>query len=304
MASAATEVGNDCIATNGLSGVAMVQLADAPGNPLPLTAPTAGVVTKWKVTRGFTPIETLEDKLKVYRATGSANQFEVVGESPLEVIDEGPNSFDAQIPVQAGDRFGLYGTSPSGGIFCETESSQDVLGQSVGDSPLGSTQDFKEVPNKRVAVSALVEPDVDRDGWGDETQDKCPRSAAIQLVQCSRLTLASYAIARKGSALLLVSTDGVVPVTASGTVKLGKGSKKRARTSVQARLAAVTQTVAPGQIAKFKLVFPKSLKAALAKLPQKRSLPLKLEAKATDLTGSVTTTTTSLKLKGRLRPGG
>lgn len=44
----------------------------------------------------------------------------------------------------------------------------------------GSTQTFDPVPGSggRVNVSAIVEPDADADGFGDETQDLCPTDAS------------------------------------------------------------------------------------------------------------------------------
>jgi hypothetical protein len=302
-ASAATEVGNDCAATAGVQGVAFVQLAEAPGNPLPFAVPAPGVLTKWRVTKEQHTLEPFEAKLKVYRATDVPNQLEVVGGSALETLEEGPNSFDARIPVQAGDRLGLYGTTPSGAMNCMTSSAQDVIGVSVGDVPPGSAQVFSvEKSSSRVAVSALVEPDADHDGFGDETQDRCPQSASLHDAVCPRISLSSFALGGRVSAQLLVAADAIVPVTASGTVRLPGRAKKRTGTSTQLRLSPVTQTVAPGQIAQFTLPFPKPLLSALRKLPRGRSLQLSLEAGATDLAGAVTTTGGTVRLRGQARP--
>jgi hypothetical protein len=299
-ASAATEVGNDCPATKGIAGVAFVQLTAAPSNPLPLTAPTDGVVTKWKVTRAFSVLEPFEVKLKVFRATAIPNQFEVAGESGIEVVEEGPNAFDARIPVKAGDRFGLFGETPSGALNCVSKTAQDVVGQGLGNVPPGSTQAFgKEELNSRVAVSAVVEPDVDRDGYGDETQDSCPRRAAIQTGPCPPVRMASFALAKRESALVLVTSDLEVPVTVSGTVSVPKAAGASARRPARIRLSAMAQTVAPGQIAQFVLSFPKALKSALRKLPRNRSLRLGLDAAGTGPTGAVTTSSSSVRLRGQ-----
>jgi hypothetical protein len=184
-------------------------------------------------------------------------------------------------------------------MSCATQSAQDVIGQSVGDVPPGSAQVFNaEKSSSRVAVSALVEPDLDQDEFGDETQDLCPRSAAIHKSPCPRVSVSSFALAGKGSALLLVSTDAITPVTASGTVPLP--AQKHAHASALLRLSPVTQTVAPGQIAQFVLPFPKPLVSALRRLPRKRSLQLSLEASAApDLAGAVTTSSSSVRLRGQ-----
>ena len=51
-------------------------------------------------------------------------------------------------------------------------------GQSVGTGPtVTTTATQTETDNKELLVQAVVEPDADRDGFGDETQDRCPTNA-------------------------------------------------------------------------------------------------------------------------------
>jgi hypothetical protein len=291
-ASAATEVGNDCAATAGVQGVAFVQLAEAPGNPLPFAVPAPGVLTKWRVTKEQHTLEPFEAKLKVYRATDVPNQLEVVGGSALETLEEGPNSFDARIPVQAGDRLGLYGTTPSGAMNCMTSSAQDVIGVSVGDVPPGSAQVFSvEKSSSRVAVSALVEPDADHDGFGDETQDRCPQSAAVQ-VACPPLSVDAVAEPpSRGSVVVLVATSAEAPIAVSGA-------------TAGFELTAPQKPVSTGVIAAFTLPFPVRLKSRLAKLPKARSLTLRVTAEGRYLAGVAAADTLTVKLRGRAKAHG
>jgi hypothetical protein len=53
--------------------------------------------------------------------------------------------------------------------------------QFSGDVAVGETRTATgPFPNYRVNVSATIEPDADRDGYGDETQDRCPTDPSTQ----------------------------------------------------------------------------------------------------------------------------
>lgn len=304
-ASAATEVGNDCVASNAQEDLSFLQIAKAPGSALPVAAPAAGVVTRWNVSVIPFP-GTLPQQLKVFRATGNPSEFQAVAQSVSAPVVSGSNSFDTRIPVQAGDRFGLFGTNPEGTLYCQTGDLADEMGFAKGDVPVGSAQLFATAKEAQVAVSALIEPDADGDGFGDETQDRCPRSAAVQ-IECPAIALGSYGIARRGSALLLVATSSPTAVTVSSTVGIPKTTarkkrKRAARASALVSLDGGTQVVAPGQLAQFTLRFTKRLKKTLAQLPRKRSLTLRIAAVATDLAGRPSSTTARVKLRGQEKP--
>ncbi|HEY3192421.1 MAG TPA: calcium-binding protein, partial [Solirubrobacterales bacterium] len=52
---------------------------------------------------------------------------------------------------------------------------------SATEPPKGSTQTTTALlSGSRILIAANVEPDSDRDGFGDETQDQCPTNATIQ----------------------------------------------------------------------------------------------------------------------------
>jgi hypothetical protein len=292
-ASAATEVGNVCTATSGVSNITFLQLANV-SSALPLEVPTAGVVTKWKVK---SELEGVMTQFKVFRPTGNKNEFRTVAESPEQTIEKGSNAFDTRIPVQAGDRFGLFGKSPGGvALYCKGKPG-DVMGIFSGETlTTDAPVIFNEASEPRVAVSAIVEPDVDGDGFGDETQDKCPQSAAFQ-TECPQIGLDEFAVAGKGAVTALVIADHEAPVTVTATSKTGKSSKRRALKG-SLTLQGGTQTVAPGRIFKFKLKFTPQLKSRLAALPRGKSLTLTVTASATNLVGQVSAKTTTVKLKG------
>ena len=299
----ALEVGNDCTGTVPTGGT-ILQLERATPNALPLTVPSAGIVTSWKVKSGFAI--PLDQKFKVFRSAPKLNNFTTVAESGRQSIVPGTNVFPVQIPVQAGDRFGLYGGPPfpTGALLlCETGDPGDKFGIFGTDPAVGATTEFAPGAGFLIAVSAVVEPDADGDGFGDETQDKCPRSAKLQ-TECPLVALSSFGIGSRNSALILLASSSTAPVTVGATVKVpGKtkknGKKGKAKTL---KLSGGAQTVAPGQLARFVVSYSVPLKAALTALPASKTLKLKVTATAVDLAGVSSSTTTTLKLKGQAKP--
>ena len=126
------------------------------------------------------------ERLKVI-TPASATTFKVVAASEYAnsyaTVDNAAVPFPTRIPVLAGDLIAL-GVGP----ITATQSlphcllSGEIGGQwmsKVGlDDPVDATSaltwgPLTPPPNYRVSVSATLEPDLDHDGFGDETQDRC-----------------------------------------------------------------------------------------------------------------------------------
>jgi hypothetical protein len=289
---AATDFGALCTPTSAPPNVTMVQLAAAPGSPS-LTAPISGVLTKWK--SSFPAPGAFVQKMKILRPTGVPNQFQTIAEDTRS-LGAGENVFDVRLPIKAGDRLGLYGNTPAGALIC-TGKPGDVTAEFKGDATTGSVNAFTPLGGTvAVPVAGVIEPDGDGDGYGDETQDKCPQSAAFQ-TECPTVSLDALALAGRRSATALVTTSSRGLVSITGTVRLPKAGKKgKAKTLV---LSAPAQTVEPGRLGRFALAFPKSLQKALKALPPKRSLALTVTVTATDVINRVTATSLLVKLKGQ-----
>jgi hypothetical protein len=291
-AAAATEFGDNCIANEEAGAEVPVSLfaLTAAGDPLPLVAPSTGVITQWKISQAVTPAPVTQS-LEVLRTSGPPS-VQVLGES-VQIVGPGSNSFNTRIPVHAGDRLGLGAPANSPLLFCIAPGVENLLGifPSV---PSGSSAEFEPIEAEaRVPVSAVVEPDADGDGYGDETQDKCPQSAAVQ-VACLPVTLSATGVAKKGLASITVTANSQATVTVKGTVQLGKGKS--------AKLGGGTQVVAPGTLAKFTILFPQKLRSALKALPSKKSLTLKVTVSAPNITGPSSTKILKLRLKGQAKP--
>lgn len=296
-ASAATEVGSNCEGSGSIP-YTVLPLSFAPGN-LPLGAPSAGVVTSWKskLPTGLPP-GVLSQTMRVFRPTGVANQFQVVAETTSAPMVGGINVVPARVPVKAGDRFGLFG-SPFA-FVCSTGKGEDVLGFFEGNAMTGSTQTYKTAAGIQVPVSVVIEPDGDGDGYGDETQDKCPQSAAIQS-ECPVVALEAFLTVGRKSVTALATTTSSAPITVAGSVRLPKSGKKGKAKTLQ--LSAPVQTVDPGRIGRFTLAFPKSLQKALKALSPQSLLTLTVTVTGTDLVNRSTTSSFQVALRGQAKKG-
>jgi hypothetical protein len=156
-------------------------------------SPVDGVIVRWRVRVLNLPQGPLHPVLGPYRLRtirmASATTFPVVGAAAFEsvphtlVMSDTVHTFATRIPVLVGDRLALdmppMKTAPlPGGLRFDprggshritTPAPPDggtfVTGGSVGGSP---------------QYNADVEPDADRDGFGDVTQDSCPTDATTQ----------------------------------------------------------------------------------------------------------------------------
>lgn len=285
---AATEFGDTCQANELTGGLTVTSASADPLSALPLTAPVSGVITQWKTNIDF-PISPLtRERLILLRPASAPEELTSVGVSTGAFVKEGANVFPARIPVQAGDRLALAGNYDT--PLCVTNNAADRIFFVELILPAGETETFEEAAPFRVPISAVIEPDADRDGFGDETQDKCPQGAAFQAA-CPPVTVTSLAVPGKASVSVFVATNLDAPVTVAGTASLGKGRK--------ARLKAAPQTVIPGGLTRFVLKLPNKLKAKLEELTPKQKLTLKITASATNVAGQVSVDTLSAKLKGQ-----
>jgi hypothetical protein len=297
-ASAATEIGDNCTGDRAEPTQPMiVELASATG-ALPVTAPVAGVVTKWNVSVISYP-GGISEQLKILRpAAGAPNTFTNVGESTSQPIIGGANTFETRIPIAVGDRIGAFG-SALGAVYCaESSAPGDVMGQAGTNIANGATTTFTPLAKARPALSATIEPDVDGDGYGDETQDKCPQSAASH-DPCPVLVLDAVSQAPgKGAVKILVAAGTEASITVSASATLPKAPKK-ARASTVAKLAPIVQLVTPGKFATYTMNYTGKLKQALAALPKSKSIKLKVKAEGLLTGGSATKKTLTVTLKGQ-----
>jgi hypothetical protein len=182
-AGAATQIGAAFPGAQGTcaQGETILQ-SSSPGSPPQYAAPSPGVITSWSF--HATPIAPSVLKFKVARPAGG-NLFTIIGESPPKSPAGGVLSTytDVRIPAQPGDVLGFYSEAldeaecfrtPAGLGFDFHAAPGDQL---PGSTPTGYTPAGLSA---QMSISAVLEPDADNDGYGDETQDQCPTDAAKQ----------------------------------------------------------------------------------------------------------------------------
>jgi uncharacterized repeat protein (TIGR01451 family) len=144
-------------------------------NGVGYTVPSDGVITSWSFQADA---DGATVRLKAARRN-SDGTYTIVGESdPQTAAANQQSTFATRVPVKAGD---VIGTGASAGkTVAYTGANDDQVVLAPGDQPAGSTGNYSNVQGIRVDVTASIEPDVDGDGFGDETQDLCVNDATTQ----------------------------------------------------------------------------------------------------------------------------
>ena len=176
-AGAAVKVGETFTPDGSWGGTGVLIQVGAPGDVN--VVPTAGVLTSWSFEATATePTPPL--KMKVMQFAGG-DGFRTVADTALQTPTQGVlNTWPTRISVSAGDLLALFFTddtigydNPPDAQYVTREISA-ATGTPGFDPPPGTTTLFDSPTiNQRADVSAMLEPDADRDGFGDETQDQC-----------------------------------------------------------------------------------------------------------------------------------
>ena len=260
----AVTVGQRCISNSG-GPTTQFQSAVSGGNSY--VSPMTGVITRWgtdRTTGGDIVTQLITGKnlgltgWTVFSASG-------LTETPTGVVTES----DVRMPISAGDSIGIT-YSFGGGSFCSTIDSGNQVDYdsgggtaSPGDSFVGTAATGYLSP-----VWANVEPDADSDGYGDETQDKCPQSAALQN-PCPVLTISHRLAAAKGAISITAAANLDTSLTATASVKVRKlGSRKSATIT----FASPAIAFAGGQIRLIRLKLPARVTNALAATKKSKKL--------------------------------
>ncbi len=146
--------------------------------------PATGGVTTWTLTSwSHNAAADLGQELtmKVFRKVADPLTYTVVGhDGPRPLTPSIVNTFQTSIPVKAGDVLGNNSKSPAdnASYFPAPGESFIDLQPGLADGQMGTF--VVSADPLRLNVSAVLEPDADQDGFGDETQDQCPTNAGTQ----------------------------------------------------------------------------------------------------------------------------
>jgi hypothetical protein len=194
-AQAAVQVGSNLTAsvfTGPAVNVSSTQNTAPTGASFPVASPLSGVIVSILVKHGTSGADPGTYGFRVL--SGSPTTFSTNG-PPAELPDfawpanetAGIRGFTPSlggvnkgIPIAAGQRLGVVrstGTAGQGAMFWSNNSPGGALGAGAGIHNSGS-QSYLSMADFEQLIQYSVEPDADHDGYGDETQDKCPSSAA------------------------------------------------------------------------------------------------------------------------------
>ncbi len=161
----------------GCTNCAQFQVATAPGSAPYVVGPGGGVITSWT----FHAVSTATAaQLRLFAPGPGAGQYTLIAETPYHGFKLGETAtVPAQIPVAAGVHLGVAVTFGDEdyitGVTGDHVSSNPDFSLPIGGSELATTSD-----ERHANIAAIVEPDADHDGYGDETQDQCPSDPTKQ----------------------------------------------------------------------------------------------------------------------------
>jgi hypothetical protein len=237
-----TEVGQTTSSPVFGVGTPVAPLSTVPGTPSYATP--HGVLTSWRFhSSGDSAAGAV--RLKIFRYTGTDLVFKVLAESSLKTLEpDTAYDFKERIPVDQGDLLGLTAVGDAEVGITVPGTPQNQLAQfGGGDIPPGQTGTATIAwPDLRPSVAATVESDADRDGFGDDTQDKCPVDRATQaLCQFSFGRLKRNK--KRGTAVLPVTVPGAGTLSLSGRGVAGQQANTSRAASAGGRAVASASTV-------------------------------------------------------------
>jgi hypothetical protein len=161
---------------NATAPAAVVLAAEGAGAPS-YVAPVNGVITSFTHQANGTAGQVRALVLADVPASGS--RAITARSAKLAVVVNRVNTFATQLPIRAGQRLGLwYSTNLMACLTVGVPGDASVTAAPFdADATATFTQNGAFVGTYRPNIAATFEPDADGDGFGDETQDACPRSA-------------------------------------------------------------------------------------------------------------------------------
>ncbi len=140
-----------------------------------LAAPADGVLVRWRL-RVLDPDEADAYALQVLRPAAGGG-YEVVGLSSGGDPTVARPTFSSRLAVRAGDHLAWRESSGDSGGFARAGTGYEA-GRFVPALGLGDDDEPVSYPSAlQLLASADIEPDSDRDGYGDVSQDACPADA-------------------------------------------------------------------------------------------------------------------------------
>lgn len=167
---------------------------------LSYVASAPGVITFWSIPPTPEPGHTLQLVIlrRNYPPSGVGHYFTALAKDIVRPLSSTTYNYfrGMRVPIEAGQELGLYVpagqpdvtvgmvTAPAGVCMFGAGFGMAAMNRyrtHAGDPPIGTELDYTTAGSPyRLNVQVFVEPDADRDGFGDESQDDCPTNASTQ----------------------------------------------------------------------------------------------------------------------------
>jgi hypothetical protein len=193
----ATPNGGVCsLSGSGEASCSFVQvgLADVHTSPGGVRASAPGVITRWSISTGLATPATASVKvrLRILEASGVSRVFGASSYEELPLNRPGVHVLPARLPIAGSRQYVVVDTAVSG--RGEGEAAAPFAHRASG---IGSVWKWTPALSEglvppasgegdlELLVNATVERDRDRDGFGDRSQDRCPKDPTRQ-ADCDR----------------------------------------------------------------------------------------------------------------------
>ncbi len=260
-------------------------------------APVDGVITRWRVRTGA-PGGPLG--LRIARPFGATERIGAGSSGLVSASAAGVNEFATRLPISTGDNIGLSFTSDTNVQF---KPGSGVPGATALYFTPQLTEDGRRIDasavnnNTELLFNADLELDVDRDGFGDETQDRClgvngPSNGCD--VAPPTPVLVTYGPQGVGKLKIKVSVNEPSAIEAQATVSYKSKGKKGVVKSKRAKLSSVSLNIPFGMNLSFTSKQKSKLRSLIA---SGKKLSAKVNVTATDPSGNKAVVTAKIKLK-------
>jgi hypothetical protein len=255
-----------------------------------VAAPFDGVLVRWAI---VTSSSTQTWRLRTVREMVPGMFIATGGGSAEGVAPGAERSFATQLSIRGGDLIAVDGPASAAaplafrsGGGTNSRFNPPLLEGDPARSPTANGSGFLGM------VSAQLEPDEDRDAFGDETQDKCLGTAGTANGCPSTVTIDK--LKQKGDSKLKVSAT----IPGAGSLKVGSASDPALASAAAKKksLRAVTKTLTATTKQQVKLTL-RLTKSAIGKLDEAGKLKVKVKAVYTPVGGPAGSQTKKKKLK-------
>jgi hypothetical protein len=208
--------------------VSFIHPAVGTGDPYSGGAPSDGVITKFRISANGAGSSVTFRLADITRQNPDSAQSRIVATGPtVTIAGTGEiEEFPARVPLKKGNHLAI-----------DTSTAQAVYASSGSDftyvyaPPLanGAALRASDAVTEELLVGAIYEPDADKDGFGDETQDQCLGNGSDATAPCTppvgkpKVSGLSVATTSTGARKLSYRLSEAAKVT----VKLQKAAKGR-----------------------------------------------------------------------------